>query len=174
MKPKAMALPADVARSTFETQHRDLHRFLMRRMARPREAADLVQEVFLRLLRVRRTDLVREPQAYIYGIATRVLHEHYIRAKHQRVTYDSRLLERLERDPSHASEGEDLADRLAATRQIEKALAQLSPTHQAVLLLHKRDGMSREEVAQALDLSVHTVKKYVFQAMAQLRTNWPD
>jgi len=172
-KPKATE-QSGLARSAFETQYRDLHRFLLRRLSSPSDAADLMQDVFLRLLRIRRVDLVRQPRAYVYGIAAHVLHEFRVRAQNQRVKFDSRLLEQLEQDPSNESSTEDLADRLARLTELETALARLSPTHQAVLLLQKRDGMSREEVARALGLSVHTVKKYVFQAMAQLRASWPD
>jgi len=171
--PKSTEQSVGLARSAFERQYRDLHRFLLRRLSSPSEAADLVQDVFLRLLCVRRADLVREPQAYIYGIAAHVLHEFRVRTKNRCVRFDSQLLERLELDLANESSSEDLAERLATVRELETALAQLSPTHQAVLLLQKRDGMSREEVAQALGLSVHTVKKYVFQAMAQLRACWP-
>jgi len=73
-KPKATE-QSGLARSAFETQYRDLHRFLLRRLSSPSEAADLMQDVFLRLLCIRRVDLVRHPRAYVYGIAAHVLHE---------------------------------------------------------------------------------------------------
>lgn len=96
-----------------------------------------------------------------------------MREQHDRVTYDSHALERAAEHP-HELSPDELADRLGLQRQFERGFAQLSPTHQAVLLLHKRDGMSREEVATALNLSVHTVKKYVCQALAQVRAGWED
>jgi RNA polymerase sigma-19 factor, ECF subfamily len=62
-----------------------------------------------------------------------------------------------------------LADRLNLQQQLERALSQLPSTHAAVLLAHKRDGLSYEEVAAKLNLSVHTVEKYVTQAKARIR-----
>jgi len=49
-------------------------------------------------------------------------------------------------------------------------LGQLSAGHRAVLLCVKRDGMSYQEAAQATGFSVHTVEKYLFDALARLRT----
>jgi RNA polymerase sigma factor (sigma-70 family) len=57
-------------------------------------------------------------------------------------------------------------------RQLENALRELLPTHLAVLLLHKRDGLSYEAVAERLGISVHTVRKYLYQARTQVRARW--
>jgi DNA-directed RNA polymerase specialized sigma24 family protein len=35
----------------------------------------------------------------------------------------------------------------------------MASSHAAILFLHKRDGLSYEEVAKELSISVHTVKK---------------
>jgi RNA polymerase sigma factor (sigma-70 family) len=52
-----------------------LHRFLASRLRNAlSEVPDLVQEVFLRLLRVNRLDSVQSPEAYLFGIARHVLH----------------------------------------------------------------------------------------------------
>src|SRR4051812_23874099 len=54
-----------------------LHRFLASRLRSALvEVPDLVQEVFLRFLRVNRRESVKSPEAYLFGIARHVLHEH--------------------------------------------------------------------------------------------------
>src|SRR3979409_100008 len=54
-----------------------LHRFLASRLRTAlAEVPDLVQEVFLRLLRNNRMDAIRSPEAYLFGIARHVLHQH--------------------------------------------------------------------------------------------------
>jgi RNA polymerase sigma-70 factor (ECF subfamily) len=53
--------------------------------------------------------------------------------------------------------------------RLDRALTQLPATHQLVLLLVKRDGMSYAEAAEASGLSVHTIEKYLVEARAQLR-----
>jgi transposase len=38
-----------------------------------------------------------------------------------------------------------------------------------VLLLRDRDGMSKDEVAAKLNLSIHTVKRYIAESHAMIR-----
>ena len=54
-------------------------------------------------------------------------------------------------------------------QQLERALAEMSPVHAAVLLMHKRDGFSQEAIAIELQLGVPAVTKYLAEARTQLR-----
>lgn len=54
-------------------------------------------------------------------------------------------------------------DRLHDLRQV---LATLSPKCQAVLLMHRRDGMTYQEIAAQMQLSVAMVKKYMARGLA--------
>ena len=56
-------------------------------------------------------------------------------------------------------------------RQVEEALAQLTPNRLAVLLLERRDGLSLRQIAGKLGLSMHTVKKYSVEALAHVRAS---
>lgn len=157
--------------ASFARYRRELHRYLMRRLRTPQDVDDLAQEVYMRLLRLDDDKIVRKPLAYLYGIAAHVVADFRIESEHERehVTIDSDAAERGADQPAEVRL-DDLADRLNLQQQIDRALAQLPPTHAAVLVLHKRDGLSYEEVARELGLSVHTVEKYVTQAKARIRT----
>jgi RNA polymerase sigma-70 factor (ECF subfamily) len=161
---------ASFARSAFQKYAPALHRFLVRRIRRPQEIDDLSQEVFARLLRVEKAEIVRKPASYLFGIAANVVREFRIRAEHDhdRVTFDSRMVEYLAEHPFEAPD-DDMADRLSLRRQLERGLAQLPRTHRVVLLMVTRDGLSHEEAAKAAKLSVHTVEKYVTDARARLK-----
>lgn len=159
----------DFAKSTFQTYRRELRRYLMRRLRRPEDVDDLAQEVFERLCRLDEEKCVEKPLAYIYGIASHVLADYCIESDQERkhVTVDSELAEEwydMQIEPG------DLAERLNLQQQIDRAMAQLPPTHAAVLLAHKRDGLSYEECADKLGLSIFTVEKYVSQSKARIRT----
>ena len=65
---------------------------------------------------------------------------------------------------------DDLIERLNLQQQLERALTRLPTTHARVLLAHKHRGLSYQEVAAELGLSLHTVEKYVTQAKARTRT----
>lgn len=167
---------ADRFASRFATQvfgryRRELHRYLMRRLRHPQDVDDLAQEVYCRLLRLDDEKCVQKPLAYMYGIAAHVLADFRIEVEQERehITVDSETVDEWSDSPSCVLP-DDLGDRLNLQQQIDRAIAQLPPTHAAVLLAHKRDGMSYEEVAERLDLSIHTVEKYVTQAKARVRT----
>ena len=157
----------------FSRYDKELHRFLLRRLGSARDVADVAQEVYLRLTRLESLSWVRDPRAYLYGVASHVVLEYRARSQRDPVTYDSEAVESVAEDGPHTSP-DLLAERLDMQRRLERALSQLAATHLAVLVLHKRDGLSYEEVAAKLQLSVHTVHKYVVQAKAQVRLAWND
>jgi RNA polymerase sigma-70 factor (ECF subfamily) len=123
--------------------------------------------VFARLLRVRDADLVRNPLSYLLGIATHVVREFRQRKQHERVLYDSDLADDLCDHSEVTVQG--MADQVELRQRLDRALSQLPPAHQLVLLLVKRDGLSYTEAAGAAGLSVHTIEKYVVEARARLR-----
>ena len=160
----------ELARAVYEQYDTALHRFLMRRSGANAHAAhDLAQEVYLRLLRVEDPELLRNPQGYMYRVASHVVYEHLLRQEAEPVTYSTRRVEELDEHPPELP-FEGIEKQLTAHRELEEILEQLPPVHRAAFVLFKRDGFSYREVAEKLDLSVHTVKKYLCQAFAQLRT----
>jgi RNA polymerase sigma-70 factor (ECF subfamily) len=83
--------------------------------------------------------------------------------------------EDFEEVSNHVSEAlsDRIEENLSVQQQLESALAQISPTYAAVLLMIKRDGMSYEEVAAKMGLSLHSVHKYLQRARAELkRRRW--
>ncbi len=165
------AAPGALTVSVFGRYGRELHRYLARRLRRPADADDLAQEVYLRLLRRNRDEAVANPRAYVYRIASHVVSEFQSRTAHgeDHVTFSSEAVEHLDRHPPEVASEDELAERLHLQREIQQALSQLPPTHQAIFLLHKRDGHSHEEIARKLEVSMHTVEKYLVQAKARLR-----
>jgi RNA polymerase sigma-19 factor, ECF subfamily len=156
-----------LAGTAFREHAVELQRYLLRRVGHAHDADDLAQEVFARLLRVRDAELVRKPLAYLIGIATHVVREFRQRKQHERVLFDSVVTDDLCENPEHPHRG--VAERLEMQQWLDSALTQLPPTHQLVLLLVKRDGLSYAEAAEKSGLSIHTIEKYVVEARARLR-----
>jgi RNA polymerase sigma-70 factor (ECF subfamily) len=153
---------------------KQVHRFFLRRLSRPQDVDDLAQEVYLRVLRLEDRPWMENALPYLYTVAASVLADywHDFSRDQKFVTVDSEAAEHCLEVPGSFSVDE-LAEVLNLRQQLDYALSKLPPTHQKVLLLHKRDGYSYAEVAQKLDLSIHTVEKYVFQALARMRaTPW--
>lgn len=144
----------------------ELQRYLLRRLSRSGlDAADVAQETFLRLLRVKHTELIRKPRAYLYRVAVNVIREFELREQgsplHQAV--DIVATEDFLPAPDNS------IDRVEHASSLTAALEGLPAMQRAALLLFKRDGKSYREIAQELNLSPHTVKKYLFLAAAHCR-----
>ena len=70
------------------------------------------------------------------------------------------------------SENAGLEDAVASRMELQRlqaALEGLPPLYSAALLLRKRDGLSHREIAERLQISLHTVRKYLTRAVAQCR-----
>src|ERR1700704_4221347 len=79
VKDKKPRKTASSASSAFLRYGPELQNFLLRRINRAQDAEDVVQEVFLRLLRMGDREILRNPRAYIYGIALHVVREFRMR-----------------------------------------------------------------------------------------------
>ena len=151
------------------TQHgRKLRRYLAARLRNAADVPDLVQEVFLRLMRIERHETIRNPEAYVMTVAGHVLHQHTLRlsttpqpASAVDVLVD--LQAAIETDPVAAI---DAQRRLEA---LDAALERLAPNQHAAFVLHRRDGMTLEEIAKILGVSRPMVKKYLAKAILRCR-----
>lgn len=167
---------SELALSAFRSHARELQRFLLRRVGDRHDADDLSQEVFARLMRVENVELIRNPLAYLLGIAAHVVREFRQRKQNQCVIFDSEMADALSEnvDTAPRTQVAHGSERVELQNWLDNALRQLPPTHQAVLLLVKRDGLSYEEAARATGLSVHTIEKYLVEARARLRLIMKD
>ncbi|WP_293861560.1 RNA polymerase sigma factor [Steroidobacter sp.] len=142
-----------------------LHRFLASRLRNAlTEVPDLVQEVFLRLLRVDRLDTVRSPEAYLFGIARHVLHQHRSQTAALPETVDiADVLAELGDLPASGPEAKiEMQQRIES---FHRALSQLPPNVYATLILNRVVGLTLEEVAARLGVSRGMTKKYLATAL---------
>ena len=141
--------PSHVRR--FYARHgEELQRYLTRRLNCAQTAADLTQEVFVRLMRSEVAGAVDNPRAYLYRIASNLLTDHFRAIKQQTGNLGSSPLEAVP-DESPGPERALLArDEL---RRLERAIEALPPRQREILLLHKFDGLSYQEIAERLGIS---------------------
>lgn len=143
---------------------RQLRRFLSSRLRNATaDVPDVFQEVFLRLLRIKDHAHIRNPQAYLYTVATHVLRQ-YSQQRSVRPEMVDPLLERLHSatapDPA---EGLEIEERL---EQIHRDLNRLSPRAYATLVMYRCEGMTLEEIGRRLGVSHVMVRKYLSRAVA--------
>ena len=174
-KPVAPDPTSNLAVSAFSRYAERLRGFFGRRLHQSCDVDDLAQEVYLRLLNTDPAH-VRKTLPFILGVASHVLADHLRAETQERERFPSAgdAPQVLREQPSETL-SDRLDDCLSVRQEISAALKQLSPVHAAALVLHKRDGLSYEEVAKKLNLSVHTVHVYLRAARAQIRmTHWTE
>ena len=148
--------------------HEDLVKFLARRTTTPADAQDLAQEVYLRLLRVDRLDLVRQPRSYLLRIAANLLYEWRLKAR-QSQPHQADALEEL------PSQDDPELDTMATLRgrRLADELNRLPEAARIALVLQIRDGLSYEEIAAKMNVTPRMIKRFMLTALARLRARVP-
>lgn len=155
-----------VARLAAKEESR-LRQFLRRRVRNAADIPDLMQEVFLRLLRVPRHESIRSPEAYLMTIARHVAQQHRLGALPQNSVNLEDVLEELRSCSAVDPVLEVTAEQCHAG--LEEALRRMSPKVQATFLLHRRDGLTMDEVSERLGISKPMAKKYLVKALVRMR-----
>ena len=142
-----------------------LRKFLIRRgTVRSSDLDDVAQEVFLRLLRYDRAELIEHPQAYLFKMAANVAAEWSIRARSSN-PHDPRWLSELQADdePSETVARECIQDK------VERALRTLTPRQREVLKLQFTDELGYAEIADRLGTTHRSIKRIVIKSYDKLR-----
>jgi RNA polymerase sigma-70 factor (ECF subfamily) len=153
----------------FERHHARLYRYCLRMTGNRQASEDLVQDVFMRMLRYKAT--FRDDSTFgpwMFGIARNACVAHLRRAAADPVS-DGGVQEasqeaRVDHDPAT----EQQADLL------RRALLALPLERREVLVLSRYEFKTYEEIARALGCSVGAVKVRAHRAMKQLREIYLD
>jgi RNA polymerase sigma factor (sigma-70 family) len=145
-----------------------LRRFLSQRLRNVADAPDLAQEVFLRLMRVEHHETIRSPEAYLFTVASHVLHQHTLRQSQSPKSVDiSELFSELQLTSS-----DDPAARVATDQRmqiLQRAMQELPPKIATTLWLSRFAGQSLEEIAQHLGVSRPSAKLYLARALRYVK-----
>jgi RNA polymerase sigma factor (sigma-70 family) len=150
-------------------EHRGaLQTFFGRRIRTKADAADLAQEVYIRMLRVGDQEAIRNPVHYLYTVANNLVKENAALDRRQASGID------IDQAPAHEQletlpefDGDlDASQRIA---RLGVVLQQLRPKCRAAVELRFTHGLSFREIAMHLGVSPQMAKKYVAQALVHCR-----
>jgi len=143
----------------------ELRRFLA---ARLRNAAadvpDLVQEIYLRLLRLKDYEAIRNPQAYLFTIASHVLQQYTLR----RAASIQSLAPLDVVDPLQVADAIDPAEQVDIEQRMEilgRGLQEHSPRAYAVLVMYRCEGLTLKQIGERLGVSTVMAHKYLMRAV---------
>jgi RNA polymerase sigma-70 factor (ECF subfamily) len=162
------AFVADIAR----THGTRLRRFLAKKLrTAEQDIPDLVQEIYLRLMRVQHHEAIRSPQAYLYTMAFHVIYQHKLSLAAIPEAVD--ILDALADSDAYAEDDPaallDARQRLA---EMDRVLRQLPRNIHATFVLSRRYGYTLDEIGGHLGVSRGMVKKYLARAMAHFRMHF--
>jgi RNA polymerase sigma factor (sigma-70 family) len=145
-----------------------LRTFFLRRIRAKADAADLAQEVYVRMLRVSHQDAIRNPTHYLYTVANNLVKEQAVleRRRASGINIDEAPAhEQLETLPAFDREL-DAAQRVL---RLGTVLQQLRPKCRAAVELRFTHDLSYREIALHLGVSPQMAKKYVAQGLSHCR-----
>ena len=145
-----------------------LHGFLVRRLQNADDAQDLAQETYLRFYQLASADTVLRPGAYLFRIAVNLIYEFRLKRGRDCVTFDSEMAESLA-EGADGPFGGDPGEAVALEQQIDLIVGQIPRTYRKAFIMHKRGGLSCQEVAEALNLTRRSVEIYLARAIAYAR-----
>ena len=148
----------------FQEHSRLIYRTAFGVTGSPEDAEDILQTIFLRLLRREcPPDLARNPQAYLYRAALNLsLDTLKIRRRQPQRTDDPEHIETPAPD-SEAPFDDDMH------RRLYEAIAQLSPEAAEILILRYVHNTSDAEIAKMLGVSRTVVAVRLFRTRARLK-----
>jgi RNA polymerase sigma factor (sigma-70 family) len=152
----------------FAEHRRALQAYFHRRIRTKSDAPDLAQEVYLRMLRVSDTEAIRNPQLYLYTVASNLVKEHAVLEQRQANRLDlddTSVQQRLGELPSM----ESVVAASEMTAHLRAALEQLPRRWRTALILQHRYGLTYQEIADRLGVSSNMVKKYLAQGLGHCR-----
>lgn len=152
----------------FAEHRRALQAYFYRRIRKKSDVADLTQEAYLRMLRVGNSEAIRNPQVYLYTVASNLVKEHAILdqrdARHLDID-EASVQQRLGELPS-------LDSAIDISRQavrLRAAVDHLPLNWRTAVVLKCRYGLTYQQIADHMGVSSSMVKKYLAQALTRCR-----
>ena len=165
--------------NAFETlvleYEKNVYNIALRMTGNSEDAADMTQEAFIKAynsLQSFRGD--SKFSVWLYRIVSNVCRD-FLRSKNRRPTVSLSVEdddgEDAQLDVADESQSPELLlDRKLTRDSVRRGLDSLPPDYRQILLLREIQGLSYDEIAQALSLEVGTVKSRIFRARKRLCT----
>ena len=165
---ESSSLPKDDLNRVFLDASSQLHRFLTRRVQCPETAADLTQEVYLRLPQIQ-SSVVSEvgARAWLFRVASNLSIDHLRSQRRHAELLNQYCGNETEIDkapsPYRSVMGRD------QLKRVQNALKELPEQCAEVLYLSRIEGYSHAEISEQLGISKSLVEKHVSRALNHCR-----
>ncbi|MBM7661199.1 RNA polymerase sigma-70 factor (ECF subfamily) [Bacillus mesophilus] len=159
-----------VFQELYEKYHQDLFQFLFYMVRNREQAEDLVQEVYIKVLKAYdRFEGKSSEKTWLFSIARHVAIDHFRKQK----GWKQRLLETFDWSTQQVQDHQPLPEEIALQNDeiklMYKCLDQVSVDQRAVIILRFMQSLSITETAEALDWTESKVKTTQHRALKTLK-----
>ena len=149
----------------YDRHYLPIYRFIFRQVGDVEVSRELSSDVFQRMVKQNQNgnDRIEYLTSWLYCVARNLVVDHYRREQHRNhLSFDDELIE-----SSHDTA--EIAEIQVTTEKMRMALMKLTPDQRQVILLKFMEGLSNQEVADALSKPVGAVKALQHRALVALR-----
>lgn len=145
----------------YVNHHGWLRSWLRHRLGNESDAADLAQDTFVRVIRARRAQDIRQPRDFLATVAKGLVVDFF-----RRRAFEQAYLDALACQPeAYASSPEERATVIDALMEIDAMLDGLGATVKRAFILSQFDGLTYAVIAKRLNISLRTVNNHMAKAM---------
>jgi RNA polymerase sigma-70 factor (ECF subfamily) len=154
----------------YERYHRQLFRFLFNMTRQKELSEDMVQNIFLRMLKYPEGFMgFGEFKMWMYHIARNVVYDHFRKVKRTPAHSDVK-------DYEEKIEGGQITDaqieKDEELKMLESAMGKLSDENRELLILCRYQELKYNEIAKILNTTEGAIKVRVYRALSQLKNNY--
>ena len=151
----------------FERYHKSLYGFFLRLTNDVDESEDLVQNVFVRILKYKHTFHGEGKFAtWMFHMARNLFADHYKKNKRMGYKEDVEVADKYFKDENNA-ENNRIKDE--EVDLLQQSLSHLAADKREILVLSKFQELKYKEIGEVLGLSESNVKVKIFRALKELR-----
>jgi RNA polymerase sigma-70 factor (ECF subfamily) len=133
-----------------------------------------MQEVYLRILTLKRPEEIRSPKAYLYKVAANIAYQHRLSCNTGPNWVPFEESEEIHASLPGSLRTGDPEAQAELSERLDEVTERLNPLPlrvRSALLWHYRDGYTCEEIGERLSIRRNRVKKYIAKAMARCRAS---
>jgi RNA polymerase sigma-70 factor (ECF subfamily) len=146
--------------------------YFLRRIRDRAQAEDLVQDVLLRVIRARESDVIERPESYVFKVAANLLKDLRRQTGRHPTIPLSRMLNDAEDDILPGLVEERSPERMLAGEtslaEVLRALAELNELTRNIFILFRLERVKQKDIAALYGIAQSTVEKHVMKAVLHL------
>ncbi len=143
--------------------HESVLRSYLIGIARPSDVDDLVQESYMRLLRLRQQGQVRSPRGLLFTMARNAAHDLFRRRGTAALSPVTEM--ELENVLDDKPDSAEVVSRWQEIEVLADAIEALPERCRAVFILRQIENLSQREIAQRLGIAEHTVESQLTKGL---------